>query len=63
MINGLTYGIARFGLPSPSSTNEEAKKKARLERFGQSTSVDKAEEEKRKARAQRLVNTAVASHS
>lgn len=51
-------GIARFGLASPSS-DEEAKKKARLERFGQGTNVDKAEEEKRKARAARLVNVTV----
>jgi SAP domain-containing ribonucleoprotein len=50
----------RFGLASPSSSDEEAKKKARLERFGQSANVDKAEEEKRKARAARLVNVAVA---
>jgi hypothetical protein len=52
-------GIARFGLASSSSSDEEAKKKARLERFGQGTNVDKAEEEKRKARATRLVNVAM----
>lgn len=45
--------ICRFGLPTPSSDDTEAKKKARLERFGQSTEVGKAEEEKRKARALR----------
>jgi len=55
-------GTARFGLASPSS-DEEAKKKARLERFGQGTNVDKAEEGKRKARAARLVNMAVVCRS
>lgn len=44
--------FVRFGLAS-SSADEDAKKKARLERFGQSTNVDKGEEEKRKARALR----------
>jgi len=53
-------GIARFGLASPSS-DEEAKKKARLERFGQGTNVDKAEEGKRKARAARFAETSSGS--
>ena len=56
-------GIARFGLAPSSSSDEEAKKKARLERFGQGTNVDKAEEEKRKARAARFVNATVSYHS
>lgn len=48
--------FVRFGLAS-SSADEDAKKKARLERFGQSTNVDKGEEEKRKARALRFAET------
>lgn len=47
----------RFGLPVASTaTEEEAKKKARLERFAPASKVDAVEEDKRKARAARSVS-------
>lgn len=41
----------RFGLNTNSVADEEAKKKARLERFAPNSKIDSTEEEKRKARA------------
>jgi len=43
----------RFGLAVHSPTDEEAKKKARLERFGQQSKPNTSEEEKMQARASR----------
>lgn len=41
----------RFGIAQTTTTDEDAKKKARLARFAPLTKVDPAEEDKRKARA------------
>lgn len=44
-------------MPSPTTTSdEEAKKKARLARFAPASKVDPQEEDKRKARALRWVH-------
>ncbi|KAF9589646.1 hypothetical protein IFM89_026679 [Coptis chinensis] len=47
-----------FGLPSKSTDDEEAKKKARSARFAPVTKTDPTEEEKKKARALRFSKTA-----
>lgn len=47
----------RFGLSSQAPVDEEAKKKARLDRFAANPiTVTPEEEEKRKARALRLIS-------
>lgn len=43
----------RFGLSTNATVDEEAKKKARIERFSPGLKVDASEEEKKKARALR----------
>lgn len=48
------FGSVRFGLSQSDSTDEDAKKKARLARFAPPAKADPVEEDKRKARALRL---------
>lgn len=56
-MNTLLILFHRFGMPSPTTTSdEEAKKKARLARFAPASKVDPQEEDKRKARALRWVH-------
>lgn len=53
----------RFGLSQSNSTDEEAKKKARLARFAPPAKADPVEEDKRKARALRFSQSQSGSQS